>query len=374
MALPDTITMITVSGAYFYPDGSAAIGWLTFTPSIPARTAGGIVATGERFTVEQMAAGVRLASTTDPQWTAPGWTYLVSERLEGAPTRTYSIEVPHDGGPLDLALVAPVVSPLDVTPYVLASQLGQPGGPAGPLDEDGLIPAEQLPGGSGEAVAWTSITGKPATFPPTLPITVSGVTGLQAALTALTPLTTFDDLETEVGALATDVAGIDVRVSALEDAPGGGGVSTVVRRLVRTSGDISAAANAGWTIMAGPSLALPAAAGDEVECIVSCMFNHTGATDFWELVAVNGSSITRYGSTGSASPGTEGDPSVYPDLDVLFRGGVMVLAFQVEAGDVVAGDVTFKLAQKGTGNAAAKVYAETDYPFRMVAKNYGSAA
>nr|WP_062336186.1 hypothetical protein [Herbidospora sakaeratensis] len=32
---------------------------------------------------------------------------------------------------------------------VSADAVGQPGGPAGPLDEDGLIPAEQIPGGGG---------------------------------------------------------------------------------------------------------------------------------------------------------------------------------------------------------------------------------
>lgn len=41
-----------------------------------------------------------------------------------------------------------------------ADSVGQPGGPAGPLDEDGLIPAEQIPGGGGPGGAVDSVNSQ----------------------------------------------------------------------------------------------------------------------------------------------------------------------------------------------------------------------
>lgn len=125
MSLPDTITTVTVTGAYLTPDGEAAKGSVSFAPSITAASAGVIMPVAA-YVVELDENGeisVDLAATDDPSWEAAGFTYLVTERIAGARPRSYSISVPaaSPGGTLDLATVVPVVAATDVTPYLLAA-------------------------------------------------------------------------------------------------------------------------------------------------------------------------------------------------------------------------------------------------------------
>jgi hypothetical protein len=107
MAIPAAITPITVSGQFVKPDGSAAVGLVSFTPSITATT-DGVLLPVSPLSVSLDAAGsfaVVLAATDDPQWDASGFTYAVSERIIGGQPRSYNIEVPaaSPGGALDLA-------------------------------------------------------------------------------------------------------------------------------------------------------------------------------------------------------------------------------------------------------------------------------
>ncbi|WP_250009130.1 right-handed parallel beta-helix repeat-containing protein [Actinoplanes sp. M2I2] len=123
MSLPDAITTITVSAQYVAPDGGAATGVVTFTPSIPAVTPGAVMpAAPLRVVLDDGALAVELAATDDPQWAPAGFTYLVTERIDGARVRSYNIEVPTVVGTLDLASVAPVVDPAIVSPYRLGSR------------------------------------------------------------------------------------------------------------------------------------------------------------------------------------------------------------------------------------------------------------
>lgn len=71
-----------------------------------------------------------------------------------------------------------------------------------PPDETGDI---TLSGGSGGPPAWGEITGKPATFPPTLPISIAGVTSLQTALDAKA-------LDSDLDALAGSVVDLSAAV------------------------------------------------------------------------------------------------------------------------------------------------------------------
>lgn len=155
MSIPVTVTPIVVSGAFLTSDGGPASGSVSFTPSVPAATATAILPMTPLYVALDTAGyfTVVLAATDDPQWLAPGWTYQVTERITGARVRTYAIEVPaaSPGGVLDLATVAPVVSPDLVTPYLLGSRLGAPDGVAS-LDSAGQVPLDQLgnvPGGGG---------------------------------------------------------------------------------------------------------------------------------------------------------------------------------------------------------------------------------
>lgn len=125
MSIPAAITAITVSGLYVAPDGSAVTGSVSFTPSVAATTPGALLPVSP-LTVELDSTGafsVALAATDDPQWAPSGFTYTVTERINGARARTYSIVVPaaSPGGVLDLATVAPAVPATSVTPYLLAA-------------------------------------------------------------------------------------------------------------------------------------------------------------------------------------------------------------------------------------------------------------
>lgn len=152
---------------------------------------------------------------------------------------------------------------------------------------------------------------------------------------------------------------------------GGGGAVANTGWTYFTAGDYPAAANASFAIVSsGPTVSLAAAVGDYVELEIAGMLNVTGGGDFWEMIALTGSTIRRFGSTGGTGASVEGDPAFYPDLDVLFRGVSAGFGFVVTSNDLSAGNVTFGMAQKGAGNGSAKIYADTNYPFRMRAVNY----
>lgn len=121
----------------------------------------------------------------DPDVTPQGFQISVTEATSGA-RRTYPIDLRLamiDATPVPGLNLADVELPAGtpVTPAPTYAK-GQPGGVA-PLDGDGLVPTEHLPGGGGGASTWDELTGKPTTFPPTAHNhTVSQVTGLQSAL------------------------------------------------------------------------------------------------------------------------------------------------------------------------------------------------
>lgn len=151
MTLP--VATVTVTASYLTPDGGAAVGTVTFRPSITPAAADTILPTAITVVLVDGALSVELCATDDASWVASGWTYTVTERIAGARPRTYSIEVPADPPTLDLATVVPVVSPTAVTPYLLVSQAGAPLGVA-TLDADGQVPFAQLghaPGSGGGA-------------------------------------------------------------------------------------------------------------------------------------------------------------------------------------------------------------------------------
>lgn len=134
-------TQITVTGRRQLPDGAAATGVVTFTPTVPMRNATSTAETSVRAPVYgQITAGVisaSIAATTDPGTTPTGATYLVEERVTGVSAmRRYHLAVPHDspGGVLDLD-TAPII---EAHPDAIV-QIGPPGpaGPAGPAGPEG---------------------------------------------------------------------------------------------------------------------------------------------------------------------------------------------------------------------------------------------
>jgi hypothetical protein len=212
---------------------------------------------------------------------------------------------------------------------------------------------------------WAEISGKPSNFPPTAHTHTQGeVTGLSAALGSLAPLTALTGVE---DALEAADAALDGRVTALEDAPAGGGSALVVRRGKVTSGNLTFPVAGAWVAVPGsPELVVPAAVGDYVEFSLPSMLGNF-SVNFGDLAVRVGGALVRYLSTGTNTPATEGAPAFYGDQG--FDRTSPVFEFVVEAGDLEGGNVTVVFATQGSGGGT--VYASTDYPLKWRALNYG---
>ena len=446
-----------------------------------------------------------LPATNDPVW-GPAWQYRVVLRY-GNKKVTGSLTVPYDE-PAGFDIADRLNLDQDPVPagvaYMPLSLRGAPGGVPS-LDEDGVVPLDQLPPLSASSAAWTDITGKPSTFPPsahTHPI--GDISDLQVQLDGKQPAGTYlvpadisnlissetlteslaDKADLVGGVLAssqipaiavTDYRGASANQAAMlakvgqkgdwtirtdlgtawiitgadptvlggwtelaypaspvqsvagktgavtlvkadvglgnvdntSDAnkpvstaqqaalnlkantaslatvatsgdyndllnkpaggSGGGAAVSFVRAQI-TSGDVVPGAQASWTPMTGLTLAIPAAAGDQLTISMSALLNQT-SSDFFELVVVVGGSIVRYSSTNSSSPSAanEGDPSIYPLSGAAIRATTASWNFVATAGDISGGNVTFALAFRGSGSG--KAFASTNYPFRWWARN-----
>ncbi len=159
----------------------------------------------------------------------------------------------------------------------------------------------------------------------------------------------------------------------VDDSAAAKAMKPIVRQSYFTSGDITLASSGGlWVPVTGITISLPAAVGDWVELTSSIMTQSSGS-DYFDLAVLNGVSIVRRSSTGTASGTTadQGDTGLYP-TQLAFRTTGALFAFQVVSGDLESGNVRFALIAKGTGGA--KVFASTDYPGRMRAINMGSVS
>jgi hypothetical protein len=122
MTFPADWTKITVTGTYLRRDGTPASGRVNFSaPQIV--TVGGqiIVPTGVVGELDENGSiTVDLPATDDPDITPAGWTWTVEEIVQGLNRAPFDIEVPHGGGGIDLATVAPAVPAGEVS--TLATQ------------------------------------------------------------------------------------------------------------------------------------------------------------------------------------------------------------------------------------------------------------
>lgn len=114
MALPSSLTTITVTGTFLKGDGTPEDGYLEFSNGVALVSTGdNVIVSPSSFRARLTDAGqisVALPATNDPDWMPTGWTWQVTQQLDGGGTRTYSITLPHDavGGTVDLADLAPV--------------------------------------------------------------------------------------------------------------------------------------------------------------------------------------------------------------------------------------------------------------------------
>ncbi|HEU5108614.1 MAG TPA: hypothetical protein VFT95_08670 [Micromonosporaceae bacterium] len=155
---------------------------------------------------------------------------------------------------------------------------------------------------------------------------------------------------------------------------GGGGSAPTFARAYRTSGDISPGNDASFTVVAGLSLSIAAVEGDNVELQIGCLINPGTNVDFWDPCVVVSGSAVRYASTGTGTPSSEGDPTMYPAPQNFRSMSGVTFSLTVASGDLDGANVVFGIAHVGpgsTGSPAGKIYANTTQTFRWRAVNYG---
>lgn len=139
-----------------------------------------------------------------------------------------------------------------------------------------------------------------------------------------------------------------------------------------SSGVITLPASTPWIGVVGlSSFAIAASVGDRVTFQASFLAILTGVNYLDSAVMVSGSPV-RYGSSGTGTPATEGDPVAYRDVAGAIVRGLAPFTFVVEAGDISGGNVTFGVVHRGAGTTT-NVYASSAYIFRWMARNDGPA-
>ncbi len=344
----------------------------------------------------------------------PGVSFTLVDAF-GAPAPTTANVTSVVVGAVDLTTIARGPG-ATIPTYVLGTAVGAIGGPAGPLNGLGQVPAAQLPpagAGSVTSVAAADgtivVTGTPTVAPliavgtgiPEASITnltanlgtlTTGVASASAAAAAAqstanaaipkATATTKGDLlaataNATVARLGVGGAGTFLGASSAASTglawltPGGGGFTPVVRSAWLTSGDTSLPNTTGsWQALAGFELDVPAVAGQWVEIGVHAMRTATSSADL-DIAVVVGSSIVRFLATGTATPGFEGDPGWYPQSG-SFAVQSAPRGFVVASGDLDTGNVRFVVAVKATGSGT--LFSSSNYPFYWLAKNLGVVA
>ena len=148
MSYPADVTQVVVNGLFSaaQPAGAVPTGKVEFWPTTVLVDAGtkqlvepGVVTA----TLDGAGAfSVTLMATDDPDLTPTGWGYWVRETVDGYPVRVYIIQLPAAGTPFKLGNLQHLAV-VALSPYLLASQLGQANGVAS-LDGAGQVPATQL--------------------------------------------------------------------------------------------------------------------------------------------------------------------------------------------------------------------------------------
>ncbi len=119
-----------------------------------------------------------------------------------------------------------------------------------------------------------------------------------------------------------------------------------------------------WQALAGYELAIPAAVGEWVEASADFLMV-TGGAGFLDVAVIVGSSLVRYGGSGTGVAAIEGNPGWYPASG--FSPGAGAMGFIVTEDDLDDGEVRFVLACKSNGTG--RLYADDSYPFRWRAVN-----
>lgn len=355
MALPAGITTVTVTRTYLDGEGAPLNANVAFAPSIVALNH---PATDSTIVMEPVVVDAdqhgqvtaTLIATDDTDTTPTGWTWTVTEWVEGVRLASWPLSVPTTaaGTGLDLADVAPAVDPVTVVSYAtsaaLAAHAADPDLHSGTGVITGLT-AANFASGSVDGVAGTAS------------LRTLGTGAQQAAAGShghgLGTAATYNTADLPVSTATT--AAIAAAVAAARPVISGGAF---------TAGDVVLPASATWAVAADrvtPSnrilFSVPAVAGDVLLTWVTGMTKSgTDGFDYLDLgvVTSDGSAVVR------RSGGTEGRPAFYPSPGT-FRGLPGPWRITVAAGDI-SGDGRVYLALLATGTGSGTVYASGGYP------------
>lgn len=160
-----------------------------------------------------------------------------------------------------------------------------------------------------------------------------------------------------------------------DGAPGADGVSgsiirtASVRIIDDNLGGLPSAAS--WTVAKTSSntalqASITASVGDRIRVCGHFMRAGSHFLDWGRLTSTG--TTSEFAGSGTSSPLSEGNPSMYPSLSFSYVGGEEM--FVVASGDVdLSGKVTIALMHQGTGSGT--VYAHPVYPWRLRLENIG---
>lgn len=416
------ISTCTITGSWpDKTDGTPASGHYLVKPVAEALATGALLP----VTTTVVTLAERGTGTRELRYVPGSTQWKITELIEGATNPPPYVVTP-DADTLDLS-TAPRSAPpfVPVTQFVLASSVGQPGGPGGPLESDGTMPPEQVPGGGGGVVsvaaADTTIVVAGTGTHPTLAVgtaipqaSVTGLTGAlaakasasaltdevaraeaaEAARIALATVTTKGDLILGTGAATVARVPVGSPGDALVADPGaaagvsyqpiGGGGGSAVKAFTSAvfeleGGSITPPDSGGnWDILLQDpddptrmfSRTVPAEVGELLTVNQNDMFKATDSATHLDLGVIVAGEIVRFLSNLDvpARPSTEGDPGWYPNTpDFKYHPAPPEW---IAAAIDIAGDATVTVAVVYRGGTGI-FYAETGYPFRMSMKNLG---
>ncbi len=367
MTLPEDLTYVTVTGRLADGTNRAVVfrapSWLVGAPFVSPFAVAAAVQPDGTFSVS-------LPATDDPAWSPSGWSYEVSIAIDGQ-LLTGSIEVPvATVGSLALAgIFQPDIPAVPgAASYLLTSARGVAGGVAG-LDADGDVvdaAGSKITGGGGGSTSWTSITGKPSTFTPSAHASSHASAGTDPLTLAQSQVSGLSTALTSLGTTDTSLAD---RITALENAGGGGGgVVPGFASGYKTDGNLAGTNSTGaWEVISGFTMAIPAVVGDRITFNLSALVDHNGSrTDLFDLAVIVGGVPVRCASSNGATPGADGLPE-QSNSTVQYGPGSFRMAFTAVSGDISGGNITFAALHKGPGTGG--LLAGTAYPLRWDAIN-----
>lgn len=361
MPFPGGIPVVTVTKDYRRADGTSPSVRVAFIPSSRK------VVVSPSLTIEVTPVYVNVSGglLSEVLAASVGFTYRVSETIDGRVHPAYSITTPSSGS-VSLDSLAPVDPAPPVPNVTVLSVQGIKPGPDGDVElpaSGGAVPTTRVVGTS------TGLQGGGAL---TADLDISPVYGSSAGTVTEGNDARLSNARTPLAHahVIGDVTGLSGALAAL--AP-----RKTLRQAYVTSGNIPLATGTNtWGPLSGsPTISIPAVVGDYVSLDVNAVRQPGPGNQYLDLGVVVSGQMRRY--LGSGTVGTpaaqdatyEGDPALYHTAGIPSRSSSR--GFVVSADDLDAGNVVFTFAVRNTGAGNPVLLASVANPLSWRAVNEG---